>query len=138
MQKNTTINFQTCSKNAFVVKYVRYLILFFILLHNFIWFYKFSSFHRHQTNFALQSSNRANIIREMFILYVLLPYVCFPSLCWVNFLVVVSDRFFFFIWKTKKVVAGRVRRVVALYSNDYMGICLGRLTIGPLRRMVVL
>ena len=31
---------------------------------------------------------------------------------------------FFFIWETKKVVAGRVRQVVVLCSNNYMGICL--------------
>ena len=35
-------------------------------------------------------------------------------------------------------VTGRVRQVVVLNSNDYMGICLGGLSIGRLRRMVVL
>ena len=43
----------------------------------------------------------------------------------------------FFHW-AKKMVAGRVRQVVILYSNDYMGICLGRLCIDCLRRVVVL
>ena len=50
---------------------------------------------------------------------------------------VVLDRFFFNLGG-KKVVAGRVRQVVVLYSNDYMEICLGRLSIGRLRRVVVL
>ena len=30
-------------------------------------------------------------------------------------------------------VAGRVRQVVVLYSNDCMGICLGGLSIGRLK-----
>ena len=46
-----------------------------------------------------------------------------------SFVVVVLDRFFF-IWETKKVVAGRVRQVVVLYSNDCIEICLGRLSSG--------
>ena len=45
----------------------------------------------------------------------------------------------FFVWETKKkVVAGRVRQVVVLYSNDCTRICLGALRIGRLRRVVVL
>ena len=67
----------------------------------------------------------------------MLPYVCYPFLRWVKFLVVVLDRFFF-IWETKKVVAGRFRQVVVLYSNGCMGIGLGKLSIGRLRREVVL
>ena len=51
-----------------------------------------------------------------------------------SFFVVVFERLFF-IWETKKVVAGRV---VVLYSNDCMGICWGGLVIGRLRRVVVL
>ena len=47
-------------------------------------------------------------------------------------------RLAFFIWKTKKVVTGRVRQVVVLHSNDCTGICLGRLSIGRLRQVVVL
>ena len=35
-------------------------------------------------------------------------------------------------------VAGRVRQVVVLYSNDCAEICLGGLSIGRLRRMFVL
>ena len=52
-------------------------------------------------------------------------------------LAVVLDRFFF-ISGDKNVVAGRVRQMVVLHSNDGMGICLGRLSIGRLRRVVVL
>ena len=33
-------------------------------------------------------------------------------------------------------VAGRVRHVVVLYSNDWMGICLGRLSIGRCTEVV--
>ena len=54
-----------------------------------------------------------------------------------SFLVVVLDRLFF-IWETKKVVAGRVKQVVVLYSNDCTGIRWGGLSIGRLRRVVVL
>ena len=54
-----------------------------------------------------------------------------------SFSVVVLDRLFF-IWETKKVVAGRVKQVVVSYSNDCTGIHWGRLSIGRLRRMVVL
>ena len=74
------------------------------------------------------------MIRETFILYILLIYVCFLFLCWVKF----CFRQAFFIWETKKVVAGCVRQVVVLYSNDCMGICLGGLSIGSLRRVVIL
>ena len=42
---------------------------------------------------------------------------------------------FFFFWETKKVVAGRVRQVVVLYSNDCVGICLCGLSIGCLGRV---
>ena len=38
----------------------------------------------------------------------------------------------------KKVVAGSIRQVIVLCSNDRMGICLGRLSIGRLRRVVAL
>ena len=57
------------------------------------------------------------MIRETFNFYVLLLYVCFPFFRWVKFC---SGCFrqVFFIWDTKKVVAGRVRQVVVLYSND--------------------
>ena len=54
-----------------------------------------------------------------------------------SFIVLVLDSFFF-IWETKKVVAGHIRQVVILYSTDCKGICLGRLSIGCLRRVVIL
>ena len=47
-------------------------------------------------------------------------------------MVVVLDSFFF-IWETRKVVDGRVRQVVVLYSNNIMGIRLVGLTTGRLR-----
>ena len=73
----------------------------------------------------------------MFIFHVLLPYVCFPFLCWVKFC---SGCFrqAFFIWLTKKVAAGHVRKVVILYSNNFIGICFGGLSVGHLRQVVVL
>ena len=40
-----------------------------------------------------------------------------------SFLVVVLDRLFF-IWETKKVIAGCVEKVVILYGNDCIGIGL--------------
>ena len=54
-----------------------------------------------------------------------------------SFLVVVLDRLFF-IWETKKVVAGRVKQVVISYSNDCVGIRWDGLSIGHLRRVVLL
>ena len=54
-----------------------------------------------------------------------------------SFLVVVLDRLFF-IWETKKVVAGHVKRMIVLYSNGCTGICLGGLSIGRLRQVVIL
>ena len=53
-----------------------------------------------------------------------------------SFIVVVLGRFFYL--GDKKVVAGCIRQVVVLYSNDCIGICLGELSIGRLRRVVVL
>ena len=43
----------------------------------------------------------------------------------------------FFHLGTKKVVSGHVRQVVVLYSNDCMGIGLGRLKIGCLRLVII-
>ena len=43
----------------------------------------------------------------------------------------------FFLWETKKMVAGHVRQVVVLYSNDCTRICLGGLRIGCLTVVVV-
>ena len=45
---------------------------------------------------------------------------------------------FFFILETKKVITGPVRQVVILYSNDCMGIGLGRLSIGHHRQVAIL
>ena len=44
----------------------------------------------------------------------------------------------FFIWETMKVVAGCVRLVIILHSNNCTGICLGELYIGHLRQVVIL
>ena len=55
----------------------------------------------------------------------------------VSHFVVVLDRFFHYE-RQKKVVPGHVRQEVVLYSNDCMGICLGRLSIGHLRQVIVL
>ena len=38
----------------------------------------------------------------------------------------------------KRVVAGRVRHVVVLHSNDCMGSCMGGLSTGRLRQVVIL
>ena len=59
----------------------------------------------------------------------------FPVICWVK---VCSDCFkqVFFHFGDKKVVAGCVRQVVVLYSNNCMGICLGRLSAGRLRLVI--
>ena len=56
---------------------------------------------------------------------------------------VVLDKFFFVGGEgggrgAKKVVAGCVRQVVILYSNNCMRIGLGGLSIGCLRQVVVL
>ena len=53
-----------------------------------------------------------------------------------SFLVVVLNRLFSF-GRQKKVIAGRIKQVVVLYSNDCTGICLGRLGIGRLTEVVV-
>ena len=50
---------------------------------------------------------------------------------------VVLDRFLFISGDKKKVIAGRVRQVVVLYSNNCMGICLGGLSISRCREAVV-
>ena len=50
---------------------------------------------------------------------------------------VVLDKFFSFGGQIK-VVAGHVRQVVILYSNNCMGISLGGLSIGRLRLVVIL
>ena len=77
------------------------------------------------------------MISETFILYTLLPYICFPFLCWIKFCSGYF-RLFFFHLGHKKVVAGRIRQVVVLYSNDCMGIGLGGLSTGRLRLYLIL
>ena len=64
--------------------------------------------------------------------YAVLPSICFPFLRWVKFYGG-CFRQFFFIWETRKVVDGRVRQVVVLYSNNCMGIHLVGLRVGRLR-----
>ena len=61
-----------------------------------------------------------------------LPFF-FPFLGWVKFHSGCFSLFFFSFGRQKKVVTGHVRQMVVLYSNDGMGICLGRLSIGRLR-----
>ena len=55
-----------------------------------------------------------------------------------HFAVVVLDRFFSFGVYTKKVVVGRMKQVVILYSNNCMGIGLHGLSTGHLRLVIVL
>ena len=50
----------------------------------------------------------------------------------------VLDSFFFLLGNKKKVVAGHVKQVVVLYSNNCTGIRLSGLSITLLRRVVVL
>ena len=61
----------------------------------------------------------------------MLLYDCFSFLRWVKFY---SGCF----RETKIVIAGHIRQVVVLYSNDCMGICLSGLSIPCLRQVVVL
>ena len=70
----------------------------------------------------------------MFIFYALF-FVFFTFLCWIV-LQLLFYRGFFSFGSQKKVVAGRVRQVVVLYSNDWMGICLGGLSIGRFTEVV--
>ena len=56
---------------------------------------------------------------------------CLYFLCWIKFCSG-SFRQVFFHLGGKKVVTGRVGQVVVLYSNNFMGIGLGRLSIGLL------
>ena len=109
---------------------------FYILLLDFIWFYELSSFRRHQTNFGLWISNRVDIITEKFIFYALF-LVFFAFLRWIKFCSCCFRQGFFFILVSKKVVAGRVRQVVVLYSNNWTRICLGRFSIGSFTEVVV-
>ena len=76
------------------------------------------------------------MIEETLVLYTLLPYICFPFLCQIK-LCSGCFRQVFFIWETIKVIAGRVRQVVVLYSNNCMRIWLGGCSIGRLRQVNV-
>ena len=53
----------------------------------------------------------------------------FPYFRWIKFCSGCFRQVFFFIWGPKRVVAGRVRQVFVLYSNDWVGIGLGGLSI---------
>ena len=61
----------------------------------------------------------------------MLPYVSFTFLHWVKFCSGCFRQVFFQLGG-KKVVAGHVRQVVVLFSNDCMGICLAGLCNGHL------
>ena len=61
----------------------------------------------------------------------------FAFLCWIKFFSGCFRQAFFHLGD-KKVIAGCVEKVVILNSNDCIGIGLGGLSIGPLRRVVVL
>ena len=64
--------------------------------------------------------------------------ICFSFLRWVKFCRGCFRQGFFFIWETKKVVAGRVKQVVVLHSNDCMRICLEGLSTGRLKQVIAL
>ena len=84
----------------------------------------------------LQTVNKLCIIRqhgELFIFYALLPISSLAKVFQWLFLAG-----FFFHLGNKKVVAGRVRQVIILHSNNCREIGLGGLSLGRLRRMVVL
>ena len=70
--------------------------------------------------------------------HALFLYDCFLILHWVKFCNGFFQAGFFFIWETKQLVAGRLRQFLILYSNNFMGIGFGRLSIGSLRQVVVL
>ena len=67
-----------------------------------------------------------NIIRETFIFHALFPYDYFPFRCWVNFVGVVLDRFFFHLGDKKKWSLVALDRWSSLYSND----CIYRNLLG--------
>ena len=54
-----------------------------------------------------------------------------------SFLVVALDSFFSFGRQKKTFIAGRVKLMIVLYSNDFTGIRLGGLSIGRLTEVVV-
>ena len=61
----------------------------------------------------------------------------FPFLCRLKFCSGCFRQVIFHLGE-EKVIAGCIRQVVVLYSNDCMGICLGRLSIGCFRQVIVL
>ena len=60
---------------------------------------------------------------------------CFLFLRWITFCSDCRRQVFFYLVDKK---SDRVRQVVVLYSKDYMGVGLGGLRIGRLKRVVVL
>ena len=68
--------------------------------------------------------------RRLFFMYCSLSFFHILSLDKV-FVVIVLDKFLFFIWESKKWL------LVAIDSNDWTGICLGGLSSGRLTEMVV-
>ena len=69
-------------------------------------------------------------LRDLFLMH------SFPFFRWIKFYSG-SYRQIFFHLGDKKVVACCLRQVVVLYSNDCMGIGLGGISIGCLRRVVI-
>ena len=113
------------------------LILFYILLHNFIC-YKLPSFCKHYTNFTLKISNRININRQRRLFFYALFLMLAPHFFAEERLVVVLDRLFSFgRLGDKKNATGCIKQVVVLYSNNCRGIRLSRLRIGHLTEVVV-
>ena len=124
-------------KKKEILTYFYFVILHtFCIFHNLIWFCKLFSFCRHQTNFALQSSNRVNIMREMCIFYALFLIFVLHFFAAQRFLVVVLEGYFSF-GRQKQMAACHVRQVAVLYSNDCTRICLGGLRIGRLTEVVI-
>ena len=74
----------------------------------------------------------------MFIFYALLPYISFPFFRTVKFCSGCFRQVFFHLGDKKKWSQVVLDRVVILYSKNCMEICLGRLSVGCLRQVVVL
>ena len=69
--------------------------------------------------------------------YALLPNFCFFISSQGKVLWGLFSTGFFLFGRQKKVVAGCLRQVVVFYRNNCMGIHVGRLSIGRLRRVVI-
>ena len=125
-----------------VKKKTNYLIRFYIILYNFI---NCPVFIDIKKNFRLESSNRVNIIRDIYFLCVD-AFCLFPISQLGKVFQWLFQTVFFFSFGRQKVVAGQVRRVFVLSktcnncnnSNNCMGICMGELSIGRLRPVSVL